>query len=278
MHIGGPVRYRMGGYAMLPRSSIRRLIQVGPTDCTHCSDTPFCGQTYFKPCATIDYAMSLMESYGPWIEFQLGDGDYVLTSPIVINFAGITLRGSSSISKDGTTPSTQFHCGLRACLIINSPSFRLIHVHIDTRGMTPRARHARTRLDDGVGQGSSNTNIMINSIDVVFINCSVSQSFMQLSPGADTTILDSYMTGSPGQSSPTIVATSSTLTIFNTVFADHRGSNVASAIWCTDTNLVIHQATFSRCQATEGVRSHTYLEIYVGICSCVNLFETFFFW
>jgi hypothetical protein len=111
-------RLRMGGYAMQPRQTHRRIIQINSGQGI---DRPFCGQIYFKPCATLDYAMSLIESAGPWVEFQLAAGDYQLDSPITIGYTGITIRGS--------LPETRLTGA--ACLILTAPSIRLIQLSFD---------------------------------------------------------------------------------------------------------------------------------------------------
>jgi hypothetical protein len=62
-HLVGDVRrMRIGGYGMSPRPG-RRIIQIAPIG-SGGSDKPFCGTRYFKPCASIAYAMTTLEATG----------------------------------------------------------------------------------------------------------------------------------------------------------------------------------------------------------------------
>jgi hypothetical protein len=108
-------RFRWGGHAMQPRQNLRRIIEIT----TNGVDAPYCGQKYFQPCRTINYAVMLIESVGPWIEFRFAAGIYELMTPIMIDNTGITLRGS-------TSGETIFRGNKN--LIINAPSFRMINI------------------------------------------------------------------------------------------------------------------------------------------------------
>jgi hypothetical protein len=83
-------------------------------------DAPFCGtQSYFKPCATIKYAMSLIEGIGPWVEFVVGQGDYWIQTPIKIDYVGIIIRADAFAD-------VIFRC--YQCVIINAPSFQVMNI------------------------------------------------------------------------------------------------------------------------------------------------------
>jgi hypothetical protein len=55
--------YRIGGHAMQPRKDLRRVIQIASDG----DDKPWCGQRYFKPCATFAYTQQLQENVGSWV-------------------------------------------------------------------------------------------------------------------------------------------------------------------------------------------------------------------
>lgn len=67
------------------------------------------------------YATSMIESIGAFVQFEFAAGNYVLASPIVIDWAGVTLKGSSDPNN-----RTVFMGDRR--LSINAPSFRLIDI------------------------------------------------------------------------------------------------------------------------------------------------------
>jgi hypothetical protein len=126
----GPVRerFRWGGYAMQPRQSLSRFVHIA----TDGVDAPFCGLHYFKACATIQYAMTLLESAGPWIEFVYAPGTYIINKAITIDWTGITIRGSSSANDVGTNDDGATIWQLSKRFTINAPSFRLINIAIET--------------------------------------------------------------------------------------------------------------------------------------------------
>jgi hypothetical protein len=123
IHVTGDVqRFRLGGHAMQPRQTLRRIIKIATID-DGAADRPFCGQKYFKACASVKYAMSMVESIGPWIEFQFAPGVYQLSSSLAIEYAGITLRGSGS--------HNDTILRLYQTLYIKAPSFRMINLTIE---------------------------------------------------------------------------------------------------------------------------------------------------
>jgi hypothetical protein len=123
---GDVQRFRLGGHAMQPRQTLRRIIKIATID-DGAADRPFCGQKYFKACASVKYAMSMIESIGPWIEFQFAPGEYALSQAILIDYTGITFRGAPL---DGdNVPQTIFRCS-SSCITINAPSTRIINIKL----------------------------------------------------------------------------------------------------------------------------------------------------
>jgi hypothetical protein len=201
---GGSNRYRMGGHAMQPRL-IRRIIKIAPY-IDGARDVPYCGQKYFKPCATVKYAMSLVESTGPWITFEFASGDYILNNYIGIDYAGITLQGS-------TTGTTRFFCryytifyvcpqssafsrpvvvvflfGLftkSACLMINGPSCRINNIVFEGLLVPTRATTGTSSL-----AGTAFDAITINSFDIVITYCSMTfaSTILRLQPASILTL------------------------------------------------------------------------------------------
>lgn len=114
---------------MLPRSSMRRVIHIA----TNGTDIPYCGLRYFMPCATFEYATTLVESNGPWIEFIFAAGDYHLATAITIDWTGTILRGTGNWL-DGR----QVNGGTRLIgdkrIVVNAPSCRLINIAIVSFG------------------------------------------------------------------------------------------------------------------------------------------------
>jgi hypothetical protein len=202
---GGVHRYRFGGYAMMPRSTLERIISIS----TNGSNTPYCGQKHFRACATVQYAMTLIESVGPWITFQFEVGTYRLPSPIIIDYAGITLRGSAN-------GITRFVC--YSCVVVNAPSCRLLNLEFLDPDFRPTVPHADgveeqdilfpsfvppssssslPRPTERVGgwQSGSISAIMINSYDVVIAKCLLRFRLVmvRLLPDSSVTIMDTTM-------------------------------------------------------------------------------------
>jgi hypothetical protein len=198
-------RYRMGGHAMSPRRTGQRIIKIG-TIVDGAVDAPFCGQQYYKPCATMKYAMSMIESIGPWIIFEFAGGNYRLTSPIVISSTGITIRATAT-----TTP--RLICS--TCLVINAPSFKMV-------GMMLVA-------------DSSQTAVTVNSFDVHIINCrflatrtTSSSRMIALLDDTSTTIVNASFRGYTSGDTA-IVMTSSSLILKGSLFQRFQPVIVATS-------------------------------------------------
>jgi hypothetical protein len=116
----GTTPVRFGGAAQRPRPGVRTVsIAPYPTG----QDTPFCGidDAMFKPCATIGYAMSNIDSLGQWVTYVYAPGNYTLSDAITISYAGVTIK-----SRDGIG-SVTFTCGTTGqCLSIQASSTRIM--------------------------------------------------------------------------------------------------------------------------------------------------------
>lgn len=99
------------------RRSVVRTVSIAnyPTG----RDTPFCGidDTMFAPCATIEYAMNVIDSFGTWVTYSYQPGTYYLSAAISIEYTGTTIQ-----SRDGTGTVT-FVCS--SCITIKASSTRI---------------------------------------------------------------------------------------------------------------------------------------------------------
>jgi hypothetical protein len=235
----GVERFRWGGYAMQPRQSFTRIVHIA----TNGIDAPFCGLHYFKACATINYAFTLIESSGPWIEFVYAPGTYDISADsITIDWTGITIRGSSDVKN----PSILFFADGKR-LNINAPSFRLVHITITQAQPYP-------------------TLILINS---GMCDCLLSFSFpffvhvcRALGPYLSIGLQDVMLIDCKTDLIATIeVATDSTLTLIRTIISDAR----AATLSVTNGALIIIDSLFTDLFAPAILAVNS--RVYISNCS-----------
>jgi hypothetical protein len=99
------------------------FVQLGPMCPFRSSDSPFCGQRHFKPCASIAYARTMFESTGAWITYQMAAGTYYLSESLIISSPFVTIEGPLT----GAPAIIQCHDQI-TCIIVNGPSFRAINI------------------------------------------------------------------------------------------------------------------------------------------------------
>jgi hypothetical protein len=127
-------RSRRGGDAQLLRPTPNtRYIQI---DWNKGVDAPLCGTPYFKPCHSLKYALSRIESLGPWVTYQLAPAHYdsydesdISYVTYILDYPGITIEGMGP--RGSVTMSCQAHC-----FTIQSSGIRIRNIgFVQTRGI-----------------------------------------------------------------------------------------------------------------------------------------------
>jgi hypothetical protein len=249
-------RYRMGGHAMLPRanSNGRRIIKIG-TIVDGAVDAPFCGQQYYKPCATMKYAMTLIESIGPYIEFQFGGGQYDIDSSMVISYPGTVLRGNP-----GSLPTT-WKCSQSTleCITISASSVRIIDIAI-TGPTLFSPMTINSRLMD------------IALIRVHFFGIS-NATPLSIASSSTVSILDSAWTNNRNSGHGGCIAVySATIILDNCSFKDSIAHSDGGAIFADGSEVIINNCTFINCDSENDGGNMCYSKclytIVVNLCAC----------
>jgi hypothetical protein len=289
MYSGDYQRLRVGGDAMSPRSTLKRIVHIAPAS-DGGVDAPFCGQRYFKPCASVAYAQSLTESFGAYVIFQLGAGRYELARPISIDYNGIEIRGSTNPND----PSV-FVCDI--CLQVNAPAFTLSHIHIYRGGFSRSATTIITInnafdiifqsvIIRSVPRGPSSILLLLAAATFIdtHIFCAGGKDITSTSNGVARHLVSSNLSfffvflwqsiNIGSQATAAIVVTSSSLTLVDSYMTSCYSASTAGGILATTSDILINGCRFEQCFSGSWVRicfsltSHTFIHSLRSFARC----------